>query len=81
MANLIALWEQRKYYPTQSFDSWCQQELQIRFDAEESTPSASTNSAMNAICPYYKKSDMVHAGDKLGIAECTCNGRPGKQHQ
>jgi len=27
-------------------------------------------------CPYYKVSDMVHVGDKLGFAKCTCNGRP-----
>lgn len=30
------------------------------------------------ICPYYKTRDMVHVGDGLGIAECTCKGRPGK---
>jgi hypothetical protein len=36
MANLVTLWEQQKSYPTQSFDSWCQGQLQIRLDAEES---------------------------------------------
>lgn len=39
------------------------------------------NSAMDAICPYYKVNDLAHHGDCAGTVECTCFGRPGKHHQ
>lgn len=44
MSNLMTLWEKQKHYPTQSFDSWCQHELQVRLDAEEATVQALTDS-------------------------------------
>lgn len=66
MANLMRLWEQRKSYPTQSFDSWCQQELQIRLDAEEAAPSASTNSAMLEIALLVKELYLHNGLNWLG---------------